>query len=338
MQAYRFGKTNTLDGLKLQEEDQPKPQRGEVLLKVRAVALNFRDLALLDGGLLKPLKPHLIPLSDAAADVVAVGEGVEDYDVGDRVVAAFHPRWFNGPRVPERFSGSYGYEQDGWLTQFKALSQDSVVRLPDSISYEAGATLPCAALSAWSALNGPAPIGPGDTVLTLGTGGVSLFALQLAKALGAKVISTTSSKAKSEVLRKLGADEVIDYSQIEEWGARAKKLTGGKGVNRVIEVGGPATINQSLKAIAFDNEIVLIGFLTKDNPGIDYFDLTGSGALLRSVNVGNRQELESLVRTIDAAGIHPVIDSVFDFKDAIDALKFLQEGKHVGKVVIRVAD
>lgn len=338
MQSYRYADTNTLDDLRLQQEAQPRPQRGELLLKVRAVSLNFRDLALLDGGALKPLKPHLIPVSDAAAEVVAVGEGVVDYKHGDRVVATFHPRWFDGPRVPERAAGSYGYEQDGWLTEFKVVAEDGVIRLPDGMSYEEAATVPCAGVTAYTALKGPTPIGPGNTVLTLGTGGVSLFGVQLAKALGARVIGTTSSKAKADILRSLGADEVIDYSQTPNWGERARELSGGIGVNRVIEVGGPATINQSLKAVAFDNEIVLIGFLSDANPGIDYFDLVGSGALLRSINVGDRQALESLVRTIDAVGIEPVIDRVFDFGDAVAAFRHLQAKKHVGKVVIRVAD
>lgn len=338
MKSYRFDSLDSLTGLRLHEEAQPTPQRGELLLRVRAVSLNYRDIAMIEGTYLRPGRSGLIPVSDAAAEVAAIGEGVEDFRVGNRVVGNFTPRWFGGPRLPGRAGGCYGNQLDGWLTEYKVISQESVVRLPDVLSFEVGATLPCAAVTAWNALSGSRPIRAGDTVLTLGTGGVSLFAVQLARILGARVISTTSSDDKAERLKALGADAVINYAKEREWGSAVRELADGRGVDRVIEVGGPATIGQSLKAIAFDQEIVLVGFLGRENPGIDYYDIMLSGARIRSVNVGDRSMLESVVQLMARHAIQPVIDRVFPFGQAREAFEHLQHARHVGKVVIRVGD
>ncbi len=231
----------------------------------------------------------------------------------------------------------YGSGQDGWLAEYKVVPQETVVRLPDAISYAEGATLPCAAVTAWTALTRKGPIGPGDTVLTLGTGGVSIFAVQLAKVLGARVIATTSSARKGEVLRRLGADEIVDYSETTEWGAAVCALAGGRGVDRVVEVGGSGTLGQSLKAVAQGGGIALVGFLDTANPGIDYFALFGSGATVQSVFVGNQPETEALVRVWSASRLRPVIDKVFAFDDAKAAFEHLRDGGHIGKIVIRVA-
>jgi alcohol dehydrogenase len=251
-------------------------------------------------------------------------------------MGAFHPRWFGGDMPSTIQKDSYGAESDGWLCELKAVSQEAIVRLPDSLSFEEGATLPCAGLTAWSALSGPTPIRAGHSVLVLGSGGVSIFALQLARALGATVIATTSSDAKGEQLKAMGAAHVVNYAKDPDWGNRVRALTGGRGVDRVVEVGGPGTIAQSLRAVALGGEIASIGFLSTDNPGIDFFQLKSSGASFRNITVGDRSGLIELTRVVASAGLKPVIDRVFDFDEARAAFDHLEGGTHMGKIVIRV--
>ncbi len=232
---------------------------------------------------------------------------------------------------------SYGSGSDGWLAEYKVVSQEAVVALPDGLGWEEGATLPCAAATAWNALTGATPIRAGHTVLTQGTGGVSIFALQLAKAVGARVIATTSSAAKAETLRALGADVTVNYAEAPRWGERVRELTAGRGVDRVVEVGGPATIEQSLTCVAVGGEVVLIGFLGQDRSGLDFFKLFGSSASVRPIGVGDRANLEDCVRAVAISGLQPVVDHVFAFADAKAAFAHLQSGRHVGKIVVRVA-
>ena len=305
-------------------------------MRIKAVSLNYRDVAIPLGGYVRDAKPGLVPCSDAAAEVIEVGEGVADYRPGDRVIGTFHPRRFGGPLPANADSDSYGSGQDGWLTDYKVVSQESVVAVPPSLSDEPAATLPCAGVTAWNALGGPAPIRAGQTVLTLGSGGVSVFAVQLAKLLGARVIATTSSTDKAHALQSLGADDVINYRTNPRWGEQVRQLTAGRGVDRVVEVGGVATIEQSLQAVAVGGEVTLIGFLSKENPGIDYFLLKGSGATTRSITVGDRTDLSSLVQAVTTTGLTPVIDKVFEFSEARAAFERLRDGKHLGKLVIRV--
>lgn len=337
MRAYRFDTLDGLDDLRMREEADPRPQRGEVLVRVHAVSLNYRDIAMPRGLYPRKCVPGLIPTSDAAGEIVAVGEGVEAFKIGDRVIGAFHPRWFGGEMPSTIARDSYGAESDGWLCDLKAVSQEAVVRLPDSLTYEEGATLPCAAVTAWSALAGPMPIRAGHSVLVLGSGGVSVFALQLARALGATVIATTSSAAKAETLKALGAAQVVNYVEDAQWGRSVRALTGGRGVDRVVEVGGPGTIGQSLRAVALGGEIASIGFLSTDNPGIDFFQLKTSGASFRNITVGDRAALLDLTRAVAASGLKPIIDRVFAFEEAREAFSHLEAGAHLGKVVIRCA-
>lgn len=337
MKTYRFDSFASLDELRMREEADPRPQRGEVLVRVHAVSLNFRDLAMLRGRYPRPCYPGLVPTSDAAGEIVAVGEGVTAYKPGDRVMGAFHPRWFGGEMPSTIASDSYGAESDGWLCELKAVSQEAVVPLPDDISYEAACTLPCAGLTAWSALTGRTPIRAGHTVLVQGTGGVSIFALQLARAVGAQVIATTSSHAKADQLMALGASAVVNYVDDPQWGKAVRRLTGGRGVDRVVEVGGPGTIGQSLRAVALGGEIASIGFLSTDNPGIDFFALKMSGASLTNITVGDRSGLIELTRAVAQSGLEPVIDRTFPLDAAREAFAHLESGAHIGKVVIRVA-
>ena len=336
MRVYRYGEQIGPKGLVAHDEPKPAAQRGELLVRVRAVSLNHRDLGISRGEYTVPITPGLVPCSDAVGEVVEVGENVDEFRPGDRVLSTYHSRWFGGEPPAGLNRMGYGSGQDGWLTEYKAVSREAVVKLADSLTDEQAATLPCAGLTAWSALAGPVPIRTGHTVLTLGSGGVSIAALQLAKALGARVISTTSSSKKADILRKLGADEVVNYRDEPGWGKQVRELTSGRGVDRVVEVGGPGTISQSLNAVAVRGEVVLIGWLTTDNPGIDYFLLKGSGATVRSSTVGSRDDLTNLLRAVTAAGITPVVDQVFDFDHATAAFERIDGGGFIGNIVVKV--
>ena len=335
MKAYRLDDFKGLDDLRMADEADPRPQRGELVVRVHAVSLNFRDIAMLRDQYPLAHRKGLIPASDAAGEVVEVGEGVDAFRVGDRVMSTFHPRWFGGRMPVDVSKHSYGSESDGWLVERKVVGQEAVVLAPDGLTDEEASTLPCAALTAWSALTGPEPIRSGQTVLTQGTGGVSIFAVQLARAMGARVIATTSGAAKAERLKSLGADEVVNYKEEPRWGERVRALAGGRGVDRVVEVGGPGTMAESLKAVAQGGEIAAVGFLSTGDPGIDFFALFGSWATFRPIAVGSREGLQEVARAIARTGIKPVIDRVFDFDEARGAYAHLEGGSHVGKVVVR---
>lgn len=337
MKSYRLGNFTSIDDLHMHDELAPEPQRGEVLVRVHAVSLNFRDIAMVRNQYPVPHSKGLIPTSDGAGEVLAIGEGVESFKVGDRVMSTFHPRWYAGRRPANLFQYGYGAAIDGWLTEQKVVSQEALVRMPDSLSYEEATTLPCAAVTAWSALNDGGLIRADSTVLVQGSGGVSIFALLLAKAVGATVIATTSSYEKAERLLELGADAVVNYREEPNWGDRVRALTHGQGVERVVEVGGPGTFAQSLRAVRPGGEIALIGFVSPLGDSINYLDLFMSGANFRHITVGSRESLMDVSQAIDVARIKPVIDRVFDFADAKAAFAHLDSGAHFGKVVIRCA-
>ena len=338
MRAYRFDAFGGFDHLNVHDEPQPLPRAGEVVVRVNAVSLNFRDVAIPTGRHPAPHDPGLIPTSDATGEVVEVGDGVTDLAVGDRVISSFHPRWFGGHPPATLALEQYGRGRDGWLVEYKAVAAESVVAISPAVSAIDACTLPCAATTAWTCLGGPDPVRPGQTVLTIGTGGVSLFAVQLAHAAGATVISTTSTDEKFDLLRNLGADHVINYRTQPDWGTVARSFTGGAGVDRIVEVGGPGTLSQSMTAIAADAEIALVGFLDSSKTTIDFGELFRSSAHLRQVRVGDRQQLQQMVAAVGAAGIKPVIDSVHQFDRAQDAFRRLDAGDLVGKVVISITD
>lgn len=315
------------------EEPMPEPRRGEVLVRVRAVSLNYRDLLILNGDHIATGTGDLIPVSDAAGEVVAVGEEVTRFAGGDRVINAFHPDWIAG-RMPATLIG-YGNGRDGWLAEYRAVPEHALVALPDSLTFAQGATLPCAAVTAWRSLDG---VRPGDVVLTLGTGGVSLFAVQLAKARGARVVATTSSADKAAKLAGLGADTVIDYVATPEWGKAVLDATGGRGADRIVEVGGPGTFAQSLVAAGTHHaEIALVGFVGRSGPPVDFMDLFRSGATVRKIWVGSREDTEDLLRWLDVRPLEPVIDSVHSFEDAGAAFERFASRENFGKVVIATA-
>jgi NADPH:quinone reductase-like Zn-dependent oxidoreductase len=329
MRTYRVSKVGSLDDLQLIEEALPLPGPGQVRVRVRASALNFRDLAILTGMFPLPVKPDVIPLSDAAGEIEAVGRGVTRFAMGDRVVNSYFPTWFGGP-----FEGGgeqYMLERDGWLTEYKVVDVEALVAAPKSLSFEEAATLTCAGVTAWSALAG---VRAGDIVLTQGTGGVSIFAVQLAKALGARVIATTSSPEKADRLRALGADEVIDYQADADWGATARALT-DRGVDRVIETGGATSLVQSIRAVATGGQISVVGALGGFSGSVDYMAMFISQARFQPIPTGSRRDLEDLVRFIDRTGLKPVIDSTFAFEDARAAIEHLGRRQVFGKVIVQ---
>src|ERR1700674_4162573 len=256
MRAYQLDRPGSLDGLVLAECDVPSPAVGEVLVHVRASSLNVRDLMIINGEYPTPVPPGRVPLSDGASEVVAVGAGVTRFKVSDRVINSFFPNWFGGAfnAMPEQWV----VDRDGWLTEDKAVSAEALVAMPVHLTFEEAATLPCVAVAAWSALSG---VRAGKIVLTQGAGGVSLFAVQLAKALGARVIAMSSNPENAARLREMGVDEVIDTRDSPDWGDKVRELTGGRGVDRVVEVGGPGTLAQSVKAIAYGGQVSLVGAL-----------------------------------------------------------------------------
>src|SRR5208282_5560803 len=239
-----------VDGIVLRSSEDPRPGLREILMRVRASSLNYRDLMVLKGGGRGPTKLGVVPLSDGAGEVAAIGDGVTRVKIGDRIAGTFHPRWFGGPIRPEYLTDRLGANLDGMLAEYAVLGEESLVHVPSHLSFEEAATLPCAAVTAWVALTGHRRVTAGDTVLTLGSGGVSVFALQFARVLGARVIATTSTAEKAERLKALGASEVINYAETPDWDVKARELTDGCGVDCVVEIGGPGTIARSLKALA----------------------------------------------------------------------------------------
>jgi NADPH:quinone reductase-like Zn-dependent oxidoreductase len=330
MRTYRLNDFGNIDGLVPIESEKPVPGPGEVLIRVHASSINFRDLAILLGLFPMSIPPGRIPLSDAAGEIEEIGEGVTRFKEGDRVVNSFFPIWFGGS--VNAITTQYVADVDGWLSEYKVVNAEALVRLPDYLSFEEGATLPCAAVTAWSAL---ADTGAGDTVLTQGTGGVSLFALQLAKARGARVIATTSSTQKAERLRDLGADHVIDYRVNNDWGEKARAMAGGRGVDRIVETGGPDTLPQSIKAVAIGGQISLVGVLAGIAGGIDFMSMFMSMARFQPIVVGSRRDLEDMIRVMEQHEIKPVIDSSYAMDDAKEAWNHFAGRQLFGKVVIR---
>jgi NADPH:quinone reductase-like Zn-dependent oxidoreductase len=271
----------------------------------------------------------------ARGEVAAIGDGVTRAKVGDRVIGTFHPRWFGGPLSVDYLTDRLGANLDGMLAEYTVLSEEALVHAPSHLSFEEAATLPCAAVTAWVALTGNPRITAGDTVLTQGSGGVSVFALQLARVLGARVIATTSTSEKAGRLKALGASEVINYTETPDWDEKARELTDGRGVDCVVEIGGPGTIAKSLKALAVGGHVSLIGAsLSPSGTMLDPLLLTGRGITLGSLSVGSRTDFEAMNQAITLHRLHPVIDRTFPFTDAKEAYRHLEGRGHFGKVVI----
>lgn len=338
MKTYHFDPTGGIASLKLEDSAELVPAAHEVMVRVRATSLNYRDLMVIEGRFGQPVRPGVIPLSDGAGDVVAVGVGVTRAKVGDRVAGTFFSGWIGGPFSRALSTTQRGSSHDGFLATHRVINEESFVHIPPHLSYEEAATLPCAALTAWTALTGGRGVKAGDTVLTLGTGGVSLFAVQLAKLLGARVISTTSSDDKAAQLQSLGADHIVNYNAVPDWDKAVREITDGEGADCVVEVAGAATLEKSLKSAAVGGDVGLIGGVGGGTPNLDIRVFTQAVVSLRRIAVGSRIEFEAMNRALSVHALRPVIDSVFPFVDAPAAFRHMAAGRHVGKIVISHAD
>ncbi len=316
------------------------PGTGEVLVRMRAASLNYRDLLVREGKSASGGTDPVVPLSDGAGEILAVGEGVAGWSAGDRVALTFFRDWIEGPFQAGYHGAARGGSCDGVLAEQVVVPAHSLVRIPDTLDFAEAATLPCAALTAWHALmERGRPLGAGETVLCLGTGGVSIFALQIAKAVGARVIITSSSDEKLQRARQLGADETINYATTPDWDAEVWRLTGKHGADRIIEVGGPGTIGRSMNALANGGVISLIGVLTGfDPPDASLFTLVKKNAELHGIYVGNRGMFVRMIGFFEQHAIAPVIDARFGFGEVTAAYDLLRRAGHLGKVVIGIAD
>lgn len=337
MKAYELQKNEGFAALTKVERSAPKVGDHDVRVRVRAVSLNYRDLVMAKSAKNARTQP-IVPTSDGAGDVVEVGSAVRGLRVGDRVAANFFPHWVDGPPRLSYHAGALGGSIDGMLAEEVVLPEPAWVKLPEHLSFEEGATLPCAAVTAWNALFESAALRVGDTVLVQGTGGVSIFALQLAKAAGARVITTSQSPEKRERARKLGADHTIDYKENPKWGAAAHEWTEGRGVNVVVEVGGPGTFDQSASALAYGGTMSILGVLTGVRGEVNTYEIFHKGLRVHGVYVGSVAMFERLNRALTTHQIHPVIDRVYAFDEARGAYEYLASAQHFGKVIIRVAE
>jgi NADPH:quinone reductase-like Zn-dependent oxidoreductase len=320
--------------LKRTERPDPKPGPREILVRMRAAALNYRDQIIArDGRPAGKLQNESIPMSDGAGEVVEIGEAVTRFKVGDRVTSTFDQGWIAGP-YGDKFYPSLGQDGvDGVLAEYALFNEENAVKAPEGLSFEEAACLPCAAVTAWNALT-VGNMRAGQSVLTLGTGGVAVFAVQFAKAAGCSVIATSSSDEKLRKVKALGADQLINYAKTPDWDVAVREMTGGRGVDHVVETGGAATIERSYRSVANSGNIGLIAFSYASSE-TQPMTLPRWGQMHR-IAVGNRETFEAMNRAITANGIKPVVDRVFPFEQAIDAYEYELAGKHFGKVVISI--
>jgi len=334
---HYFPKFGNITDLTPREVSLAPPKSFEVLVRIHAVSLNYRDL-LGAWGKYPQSKPDLVPCSDAAGEIIAIGEDVTGFKEGDRVLANFSLDHLHGDITPEIQGTALGGSIDGVLTEYRTFPGHSLVHIPEHLSYEEASTLPCAAVTAWNALQGPVPLKGGDTVLVQGTGGVSMFALQFAAGLGASVIATSSSDEKLKLAGQLGAQHLINYKTTPDWDKEVWKITDSKGAHHIIEVGGPGTLLKSADAVRYAGWIHNIGFVGGLDSDISNLPLKllFKGATYRGVLIGSRSQFEDMNRFISVTKLKPVVDKVFPFEEAQDAFRHLESQKHVGKVVIKV--
>ncbi|MGA1342950.1 MAG: zinc-dependent alcohol dehydrogenase family protein [Hyphomonas sp.] len=334
MKVAAVKKPGGLTNLVIENRADPRPGPGEVLVRVRASSLNYHDFIVVLGGI--PTPDGRIPMSDGAGEVVAVGEGVSKWKVGDKVISLFFPNWQSGQVEAAGFQSVPGDGADGFGCELYAGPETAFTRMPKTWTFDEAATLPCAALTAWRGMYVETRTKPGDWVLVQGTGGVSIFALQFAKATGARVIATSSSEAKLEKLRALGADHVINYKQTPDWGKKAFEVTGGRGVDEVVEIGGPGTMAQSINACRPGGHISLIGVLTGISGEVPTAALFSRNITVSGITVGSRRQQEDMVDAIDATGFKPVIDSRFPLDQIAAAFAHQASQQHFGKIVLTI--
>lgn len=336
MRSYQVGEQKGLDSLSIVERPVPEPGPGEVRIAVRASALNHRDLMVMSGRYGGPKPPTRVPVADGAGEVVALGAGVTRVKVGDRVTAPHFTPWIDGDYDPSVFAGDVGNSIDGWLQEQVVLPAAALVKLPAKMSYEAAAALGAAGITAWAVIEPLGRVKSGDVVLTLGTGGVAILALQIAKMSGATVAITSSSDEKLAACRELGADITVNYRKTPAWHEAVLAATGGRGADIVVETVGLGTLSQSLACCAPNARVGWLGGLEGPPPGgVNLGPLIAKNVILKGITSGSRRMLEDLLRAFDANGVQPKIDRVFPFEQARAALDYLATGGHLGKIVIR---
>ena len=334
MKVVRLKAPASVANLRLSDEEPPQPEAGEVLVRLRASSLNPHDDFVVRG--LIPAGDGRVPLSDGAGEVAACGEGVTDLRVGDAVVSTFWPHWISGEMTPAMRRDIPGELVDGYAREFACAPAQAFTRAPKGLSHAQAATLPCAGVTAWRGLVVQGRVKPGDTVLVMGSGAVSLFALQFAKAAGARVIATSSSEEKLEKLKRLGADELVNYKATPSWGAKAKALTDGRGADHVIEVGGPATFAQSMAACRLGGHIAVIGLLSGVMAEVNIPALFSGQIRVSGISLGSRADQEDMIRAIEANRLRPVIDRSYGLAEVKGAFESYQAQSHFGKVGIEI--
>ncbi|WP_416907857.1 MAG: zinc-dependent alcohol dehydrogenase family protein [Polymorphobacter sp.] len=333
MKAMRLRHPASPDNLKLEDmADAPAPGPGEIKVRIRASSLNYHDFLVVMGSL--PTPDGRIPMSDGAGEVVAVGAGVTEFKVGDRVVSVFFPAWLDGKPSAAGFASVPGDGADGFAAEEVTAPVTSFTHVPAGYDHAEAATLTCAGLTAWRALMVEGQLQPGQTVLVQGTGGVSVFALQFAKACGATVIATSSSDAKLAKMTALGADHVINYKATPDWAKAVLALTGGRGVDHIVEIGGAGTLPQSITAVAVGGHISLIGVLAGFSGEVPTMMLMAKQVRLIGITVGTRRQQQDMIRAIEANGIKPVIDRTFAMAELGEAFKYQASAAHFGKICV----
>ena len=335
MKAWRIP-TFGINKLSLDEVPSLEPGAGHVVIDVHAVSLNYRDLMTVKGLYNPKLQPNRIPCSDGAGTISAIGKGVTRLAVGDRVAGSFFQHWLDGDPASEKFRGALGGDIDGTLAQQIVLDESGVVRIPSYLSFEEAATLPCAGVTAWNAVVRATPTRPGDTVLIQGTGGVSIFALQFAKALGARVLGTSSSSEKLKRASNLGLDAGTNYRDSPDWSKWASAQTGGRGVDLTVEVGGAGTFQQSMAATRVGGTIAQIGVLSGREKDLQITPMLHKMLRIHGVYVGSREHFEEMNRALEEIRLRPAVDRVFSFGEAREAFETMEKASHFGKIVISV--
>lgn len=334
MRTIKLQKPGGLDRLHVADSARVAPRRGEIVVRIGASSLNFHDYAVVTGMI--PTPDGRIPMSDGAGEVVEIGEDVDAFAVGDKVVSTFFPHWMDGEPAPEVMRDVPGDGADGFARDFVTAPATAFTRAPHGYSNAEAATLTCAGLTAWRALIVNGQVKSGDTVLVQGTGGVSIFALQFAKAAGATVIATSSSDEKLERLHGFGADHLINYRQDERWGETARRLTGGRGVDHVVEIGGSGTMPQSIAAARMGGHIALIGVLAGVGGHVPTVSVMHGNQRIIGLTVGARRHQEDMIRAIETNGIRPVIDRRFPLEEIAAAFRHQESGKHFGKICLDI--
>lgn len=335
MKIWEIRNKQGLDSLTLTERLASQPKPGYVLLRMRAASLNYRDLLTLKGAYNSKQQLPLVPLSDGVGEVVAIGEGVTRVQTGDRVAGIFMQKWLAGNFSAEKAKSALGGAIDGILAEYVTLHEDGVIHVPKHLSDEEAATLPCAAVTAWHALISEGNLKAGDTILILGTGGVSLFALQFAKMVGARVITISSSDEKLARVQQMGSAEGINYKTTPNWDEQVWQLTDGVGVDHVIEVGGAGTLNKSLRAVRAGGHVSLIGVLSGSSGEISTATILQKNLRVQGIYVGSREMFETMNRAITLHKMTPVVDQVFSFDQVREALAYMESGAHFGKICLR---